>query len=177
MPKLFKIVLFTFVLICFGMFSNVSPASALSVSTNISEKYSEIQAGERLYFEIDIKYPENPKRKDLQLNYEVTKDNEVIAQSKVLKAIETQASFLDFIVIPESSDTGLYHLDIKISDYENLSEEVSTSFHVVGNKNQQLKVYFFILLGVISLVVILVIVNIIVSKKKLSLTQTKKPSN
>jgi len=167
MSKILKIALF--ILICLGIFSDVPSVLALSVSTNISEKYTEIQAGERLYFEIDIKYPENPKRKDLQLNYEITKDNEVIAQSKVLKAIETQASFLDFIAIPESSDTGLYHLNVKISDYENLSEEVSTSFHVIGNKNQQLKVYFFILLGVISLVVILVTVNIIISKKKLPL--------
>jgi hypothetical protein len=96
----------------------------------------------------------------------VTKGNEVIAQSQVLKAVETQAQFLDFIVIPESSVTGLYNLKVKISDYDNLAEEVATSFKVVAGKDQELKTYFFILLGVISLVAILAIVDIVVSKRK-----------
>jgi hypothetical protein len=164
MSKIFKIILI--ISICIGVFSSAPSVFALSVSTNISEKYTEIQAGERLYFEVDIKYPENPQRKDLQLNYEVTKDNVVIAQSKVLKAIETQAQFLDFIVIPASSKTGLYNLNVKISDYGELNDEVSTSFNVVGGGDQQLKTYFFILLGVISLVAVLVIINIFVSRKR-----------
>jgi len=164
MPRIFKTI-FT-ILICAVILFEAPSVSALSVTTNISEKYSEIQAGERLYFEVDVKYPENPKRKDLRLNYEVTKDGEVIAQSKVLKAIETQASFLDFIVVPESSKTGFYNLNVKISDYDNLSEEVSSSFHVVGGKDQQLKTYFFVLLGVVILVSILIIVDIFISKRK-----------
>jgi len=155
-------VIFVYVEILF----NAPDVRALSVSTNISEKYTEIQAGDRLYFEVDIKYPENPQRKDLRLNYEVTKDDEIIAQSQVLKAVETQAQFLDFIVIPESSVTGLYNLKVKISDYDNLAEEVATSFKVVAGKDEELKTYFFILLGVISLVAILAIVDIIISKKK-----------
>lgn len=164
MVKIIKAICVVF--ICVGMLINAPDARALSVSTNISEKYNEIQAGERLYFEIDIKYPENPQRKDLRLNYEVTKDGVVVAQSKVLKAVETQAQFLDFIVIPESSETGFYNLNVRISDYENLAEEVLTSFHVVAGKDEELKTYFFILLGVISLVAILAIIDIIVSKKK-----------
>ena len=101
MAKIIKLVGIIF--ICMVILFQVPEVKALSISADIPEKYAEIQAGERLYFEIDIKYPENPKRKDLHLNYVVTKDNETIAQSQVLKAIETQAQFLDFIVIPESS--------------------------------------------------------------------------
>jgi len=162
--KIIKVI--SAVFICVGILVNAPYVNALSVSTNISEKYAEIQAGDRLYFQIDIKYPENPQRKDLRLNYEVTKDGEVVAQSQVLKAIETQAQFLDFIVIPESSETGLYNLKVKINDYDNLSEEVATSFKVVAGKDEELKTYFFILLGVISLVAILAIIDISVSKRK-----------
>lgn len=162
--KIIKII--SIVLVGMGMLIKVPEIKALNVSTNISEKYTEIQAGERLYFEIDIKYPENPKRKDLRLSYEITKDGEIVAQSQVLKAVETQVSFLDFMVIPESSKTGFYNLKIKISDYENLAEEVSTSFHVVAGKDLELKTYFFVLLGIISLVAILMIVNIITSRRK-----------
>ena len=162
--KIVKVICVIFVYV--EMLFNAPYTRALSVSTNISEKYTEIQSGDRLYFQVDIKYPENPQRKDLRLNYEVTKGDEIIAQSQVLKAVETQAQFLDFIVIPESSVTGLYNLKVKISDYDNLAEEVATSFKVVAGKDEELKTYFFILLGVISLVAILAIIDIIVSKKK-----------
>ena len=143
---------------------NIASVSALSITAHVPEKYTDVVAGERLYFEIELKYPENPSRKDLKLNYEILKDNEVIAQAKVLKAIETQASFMDFIVIPESAEKGMHVIKIKISDYETLSEEVEASFYVTSEGGEQIKIYFFILLGVIILVGVLVVVSIF--KKK-----------
>ncbi len=148
-------------------FISLTSVSALSVVVHVPEKYTDVQAGERFYFEIEVKYPENPSRKDLRLNYEILdKDENVLAQSKVLKAIETQASFIDFIVIPESAETGAHIIKVKISDYADLSEEVEASFHVISNSANQIKTYFFILLGVIILVGILVMVNIVISKRK-----------
>ncbi len=156
-------------LIMFGivLLSLVSMASvsALSIVVHVPEKYTDVVAGERLYFEIEIKYPENPSRKDLRLNYEILKDNEVIAQSKVLKAIETQASFMDFIVIPESADKSLHIIRIKISDYEVLSEEVEASFKVISGGEGQIKTYFFILLGAVIVVGILVVWQIFKLRK------------
>lgn len=131
---------------------NISSASALSIVVHVPEKYIDVYAGDRFYFEIEVKYPENPSRKDLTLDYEILKDNNVIAKSKVLKAIETQASFIDYIVIPESAETGMYMINVKISDYEGLSEEVSASFHIINDKSVEIKMYFLILLGVISVV-------------------------
>ncbi len=46
--------------------------SAISVAVNIPEKYNDVLAGERFYFEVDIKYPENPARKSLILDYEIS---------------------------------------------------------------------------------------------------------
>ena len=147
-------------------FNNLSYVSALSVVVHVPEKYTDVQAGERFYFEIEVKYPENPSRKDLRLNYEIIdKENNVIAQSKVLKAIETQASFIDFIVIPEIAETGLHVIKVGITDYEVLSEEVSASFNVVS-RGGQLKIYFFILLGATVLVGILVVINIVLGKRR-----------
>ena len=154
-----------FGIILFG-FISLTSVSALSIVVHVPEKYTDVQAGERFYFEIEVKYPENPSRKDLRLNYEILKDDEVIAQSKVLKAVETQASFIDFIVIPESAEKGLHIIKVKISDYEDLSEEVEASFHVTSGSSSQVKLYFFILLGVIILVGILIVINIVISKGK-----------
>jgi len=140
--------------------------SALSVVVHVPEKYTDVYVGERFYFEIEIKYPENPFRKDLGLSYEIMKDGEVVAQSKVLKAIETQASFMDFIVIPESAEKGMYVIKVGISDDERLDEEVEATFHVTTNGVREIRVYFFILLGVIVLVGILVVINITLSRKR-----------
>ncbi len=126
MKKWVWIVLFLFI----SSLISTAPASALSIVVHVPEKYTDVHAGERFYFEIEVKYPENPSRKDLRLEYEIKKDDEIIAHSKVLKAVETQASFIDFIVIPESADDGMHIINVKISDYETLSEEVSASFHV-----------------------------------------------
>ena len=163
--KMGKCTLIVLLILVLSLLSLTS-VSALSVVVHIPEKYTDVQAGERFYFEIEVKYPENPSRKDLRLNYEILKDDEIIAQSKVLKAVETQASFIDFIVIPESAEKGLHVIKVKISDYEVLSEEVEASFHVTSAGSGQIKTYFFVLLGVVILVGILVVVNIILSGRR-----------
>ncbi len=146
-------------------FISLTSVSALSIIVHVPEKYTDVNAGERFYFEIEVKYPENPSRKDLRLNYEIVdENNNLIAQSKVLKAIETQASFIDFIVIPESAKTGLHIIKVDVSDYEVLSEEVSASFQVVSKGSGQLKTYFFILLGATILVGILVVFSILMGR-------------
>ena len=148
-------------------FLSLASVSALSIVVHVPEKYTDVQAGERFYFEIGVEYPENPSRKDLRLNYEIlTQEGEVIAQSKILKAIETQASFIDYILIPESAETCRCNIIIKISDYGDLSEEVSTSFNIVSKKTEQIKTYFFILLAATILVGILVVINIIIRRKR-----------
>jgi len=147
--------LFYFITLIFLM--NIFSVSALSIVTHVPEKYTDVVAGERFYFEIEIKYPENPSRRDLTLNYEIFEDDNVIAHSKVLKAIETQASFTDFIVIPESAEKGMHIIKVGISDYGNLSEEVEASFQVVSSRDEQMRLYFFITLGVIVLVGIVII--------------------
>ncbi len=147
-------------------FLYIMPASALSISVHVPEKYTEVNAGERLYFEIEVKYPENPSRKDLKLSYEVIdSEGNLIAQAKVLKAIETQASFIDFIIVPENAKSGLHIIKVNVEDYENLRESVESSFHVSSGGFNQIKLYFFVLLGAVILVGILVLVSIFEKKK------------
>ena len=155
-----------FCLVMLGMillsFANVS---ALSLVVHVPEKYTDVVAGERFYFEVEVKYPENPKRKDLRWEYEIlTEDGELVSQSKALKAVETQASFIDFIVIPESTEGGLHIINVKVKDYESLSEEVSSSFHVKSAGSDQIMIYLMIILGAVILVGILVIFGIVLKK-------------
>ncbi len=134
-------------------------AEALSVSARIADQSVEVSGGDRLYFEVEIKYPENIRRKDLRVEYQVLENGEVIATEKVLRAVETQASFLDYIVVPQSAKGGIHELDVVIADYEDLHAEVSASFKIIKGLDQAL-IYFFILLLAILLVGILVALQI-----------------
>jgi hypothetical protein len=139
-----------FTVCCLATFLLLPTTSVLALSAvvHIPEKYTDVKAGERLYFELEIRYPENSSRKDLRLEYEIVKDGEVIATSKFLKAVETQASFMDYVVIPETASGGLHEIRVQVKDYETLSEEVSASFKVI-NKDNEFKIYFYIIVGMI----------------------------
>jgi hypothetical protein len=141
--------------------------TSLSISVHVPEKYTVVNAGDRFYFEVDVKYPENPRRKDLQLEYTITDSRgNVISQSKAVKAIETQASFVDFIVIPDDVKTGLYYINVKVSDYGTLSQEVNSTFQVKEKKSDQTRIYFLILLIAILILSVLVVTQMVRSKKK-----------
>lgn len=150
----------------FFSFTSLAYVSALSMAVHVPEKYTDVAAGERFYFEVEIKHPENPSRKDVNLKYEIlTSEEELIAQAKALKAIENQASFLDFMVIPESTNPGLHLIKVNIQDFEDLNEEVEASFRVVLGNSGQIRMYFFILLGVMVIVGGLIVFQIVSSRR------------
>lgn len=134
-------------------------SSALSIVARISDQTTEVSGGDRLYFDIEIKYPENVGRKDLRIEYQIREDGQVVASEKVLRAVETQASFLDYIIVPKSTKSGMHDLHVVVEDYAGLHKEVSASFHVQKGIDQ-LTAYFFVLLGAVVLVGILVFFQI-----------------
>lgn len=160
-----KVVRSIFVLFFFFIF--LSNVSALSIAVHVPEKYVEVYSGERFYFELDVKYPENTFRKDLRLEYVILSGEEIVSRSNVLKAIETQSSFIDFIVIPEGAKEGLHEIRVEISDYEDLNKQVSASFYVVSDGSDQIRNYFFILLFSIVFIGFLVLLEVHkISKKR-----------
>ena len=103
----------------------------------------------------------------MQLEYEIlTESGDLISQSKTLKAVETQASFIDFIVIPASAKGGLHFINVKIKDYEALSEKTSSNFQIKKTGGDQIMIYLLIILAVVILTGVLVIVSIVITRKK-----------
>jgi len=140
--------------------------SAMSISVGIPEKYSEIKAGEKVYFETEVKWPENAGRKDLRIEYSVkNKASGEVAYLKVLKAIETQASFMDAISIPESVPPGTYKISAKFSDYGSLSEEVAASFRVSKNTNS-IQNYLIAIIGILGVIAVFVVTELFVLTKR-----------
>ena len=140
-------------------------AHALSLSAYISDQSTEVAPGDRLYFDVEIKYPENPQRADLRLTYEIFEDGKSVTNEKVLRAVETQASFLDYIVVPKNAKGGSHDLKVTVEDYSNLHQEVSASFKMLKGIDQ-VTIYFFILLGAVLLVGILVFIQIKMERRQ-----------
>ena len=105
--------------------------------------------------------PENPARIDLRLNYEVRNSvGELVAQAKVLKAIQTQASFIDSIVLPDNLESGLHTIDILINDYGDMNEKVGSSFTVISEGTDKITMYFFIIMGSVIFLAVIVLYDI-----------------
>ena len=134
---------------------------ALSATLIIPEKYSDVKSGTDVYFETDIKWPENPIRRDLTIEYSITDNSgKEIAYSKVLKAIETQASFIDSITIPTDAKSGLYKIYATLSGYDHGTEEsVAASFKVENSISSTLTYQFFVV-GLLVLIAIFLIIQI-----------------
>lgn len=123
--------------------------SSQEVSIIVPEKYSEVINGERLYFEVGINHPENQERTDLSLFYKIFNlKGELISQSKVLKSVEKEISFLDYIVIPIITKSGLHVIEVSVVEGDSVAK---SNFTIVVEAND-VKIYFLILLGVILFV-------------------------
>ncbi len=138
-----------------------STVLSISLNTHIPERYTDVYAGDKLYFDINVNYPENPQRKDLRFEYEVlTQEEDVLTQAKALKAVKTEAEFVDTIDIPKSALPGFYFLNIRICDYEVLSEEIGVSFYIVSELDENI-IYIMIVFGVLILIAGLLLYGIV----------------
>lgn len=135
-------------------------AHALSLDAVISDQSTQVAGGDRLYFEVDIKYPENQTRQDLRLEYQIKKGAKIIITEKVLRAVETQASFVDYMVVPKNIKGGIYTLNVIVKDYKgNINESVSETFRITKGFDETTK-YFFIILAVILFLAMLIFFQI-----------------
>ena len=120
----------------------------LELSVIVPEKYQKVQAGEMLQFEISLKNLQKTGRHDIQLDYYIKKNEIVITHRRELKAVETQASFLSSIKVPEETPSGIYTIEVIINE----KEEVSTNFNVKSSEMAQIKMYILILTVIIVIV-------------------------
>jgi hypothetical protein len=89
-----------------------------------------------------------------------------VAYLKVLKAIETQASFMDSISIPESIKAGTYKIFLIISDYKELNQEIAVSFKIVEKSGDLFNFYLPIILGIVGLIAIVVVIELFILIRK-----------
>lgn len=134
---------------------------AASVMLHIPQSYATVRAGESVYFEIEFLYPENRRRQDVTITYAIQREGEVIAQADFLKAIETQASFMDSVPVPDTASAGTYSMHVRIVDDTGavVAKDVSTTF-VVTRGHDAPRTYFLVLLSAVVVVGVSVLLEV-----------------
>ena len=159
----FKTILFTLLFLTVLLLPGF--ASAMSVTISIPANYSSVKVGTPVYFETDVKWPENTTRQDLRIEYSVKDASGTeVAYSKVLKAIETQASFVDNITIPELAKPGLYKIYATLTDYASLNQNVVASFNVTNTTTTTY--ILLIVVGILGIAVTFIVVEMFILMRK-----------
>jgi len=114
----------------------------LELSVMVPEKYQRVQAGEMLQFQVALKNIQKAGRHDIQLDYFVKKNEIMITNRRELKAVETQASFLSSIKIPEETLPGIYNIEVQINE----EESAIATFYVKSSDVGQIRTYLIILI-------------------------------
>ena len=120
----------------------------LELSVVVPEKYQNVRAGEMLQFKIELKNIEKAGRYDVQLDYYIKKNDITMAHRRELKAIETQASFLSSIKVPEETLPGLYNIEVQINE----EESSIATFYVKSSEVGQIRMYLILL--IIAIIVV-----------------------
>ncbi|MEJ0053953.1 MAG: hypothetical protein WDN10_04505 [bacterium] len=151
------------VLLCAG----IVPASvhAASVALSIPDRYAQVDPDDRFYYQLNVLYPENVQRRDLTVTYRVEEGQATIVSGQYLRAVETQASFSDYIVIPTDAREGLHTIEIAVTDGDKPLAQVSGSFQV-NPQEDWVMIYFSILLAAVLLVGVGLFVEILIVSRR-----------
>jgi len=131
-----------------GMAIASGDLEGLEVAVFVPEKYQRVQAGEMLQFQTSLKNIGVAGRHDIQLDYYIKKNEIVITHSRELKAVETQASFLASIKVPEETLPGIYEIEVQINE----EESAIATFYVTSSEVGQIRTYLIILIFAILIV-------------------------
>ncbi|MCH7850093.1 MAG: hypothetical protein IH845_00435 [Nanoarchaeota archaeon] len=120
----------------------------LELAVEVPEKYQSVKPGETLRFQITIKNLERAGRYDIQLDYYIKKNDIILVNRREIKAIETQASFLSSIKIPENILPGIYSIVVEIDE----ERKAIATFYIKSSEINQIKIYLAILIIAILVV-------------------------
>ena len=119
----------------------------LEVSVIIPDKYQKVQPGEMIQFQITLKNIKAAGRHDIPLDYYIKKNEIILNHRREIKAIETQASFLSSIHVPEETLPGIYSVVVEIEN-----ERAESTFYVKSSDISQIKFYLIVLIVAILVV-------------------------
>lgn len=160
--KKISIILFVLVLSLAFLSLKVFAAQPFNVEIDLPDNYQNVNPGSEIWFTINLLNLANSQRIDVTLNYEIIDlDNKSVIHNSKTVAIETQASFVASLRVPENLPSGKYYINVMVSS--SLGESSSKSSLLVSNSKKDF-IYYYISLGAI---VILLIIFLIIKSKSL----------
>ncbi len=87
----------------------------------------------------------------------------MIAFLEELKAIETQASFVKSIEVPENAETGIHSIVVTV----NYEDSAAASFYVRSVEEEHIEIYFLMLATVVLVVGVLIWIEVRKTGKKI----------
>jgi hypothetical protein len=154
--KLKTVMLLLFLLII----NEVLAQSSFNLEVEIAQGYKTISPEEDLWFTTKIMNLAGEKRMDITLVYEIY-DNKssLIASKSETVAIETQASFVGSLKIPQNAQNGDYNLNVNLLVNNNKEAEGKDNFKVIKKNNKKMvpAIIIVLILSFITIVTYLAI--------------------
>ncbi len=140
----------------------------LDVRAEILDGYKKVLPGENILAEMRLFNLGGPEgRKDVLIEYMIRDyDNNTITIETESLAIQTQASFVKAIDIPEKTKTGNYVLYVR-AIYNGYVASSSDNFEVVSSKATQREKVYIVIIIILSIILALTIYLIIVHREKM----------
>jgi len=166
--SIFLIALITIVLISIITVSNLGLTGRavenfpLNIEIEIPPQYQTATPGQEIYFTTKILNLASQERMDITLKYELlTQGNSIISTKSKTVAIETQASFVGDLTIPDDLEEGQYVLAVKV--IQNNNEIVSSHKDITIKKQKTfvdniLEHKLLFGLGLIPLILIIILI-------------------
>ncbi|MGV8150844.1 MAG: hypothetical protein ACP5NV_03900 [Candidatus Woesearchaeota archaeon] len=163
--KLFAREIFTMSIMIFFIASSqqcFAESGKFNMEIQIPETYTSVSAGTEVWFTVHVLNLDNNQtnmRQDIVLISEVIDDSGNVHATKTKTvAIETQASFVSSIIVPETLDAGKYRIRTRIDSSDALAVH---DFKIVLENNQS----HYWILGVAIIIILLSLIIVINNKK------------
>jgi hypothetical protein len=145
--------------------------SLFDVSVKVPSNYKQLSSGSDLFFEISLFNLGQTGRIDAFVEYFIKDfDGNVLEKKDETVAVETQASFLRSIKLPDDVKSGKYLVVTNIK-YGNNTEASSSDTFEVGSKNLigfsiPPKILIWIIIGIVFVIIVIIVVYLIYKKNR-----------
>lgn len=141
----------------------ISATDNFNIEVSLPDSYKSVSAGQEIWFTTKVINLGSQGRMDITLTYDVidSNNNKVSSKSQTL-AVETQASFVESILLPDNLSPGKYTLKVTLSPVGSSSGAQSqTSFDVIAKKidtqtRKNIYIFFAILSGIALFIYIII---------------------
>ena len=128
-----------------------------NVEVDLPSTYQVVHAGDDIWFTINLLNLANPERIDVTIDYAMLDaSGRTLATRSKTVAVETQASFVADLKVPQDAAEGSYHIGVDVAS----SLGNSTASVAFAVQKQEDNTIYYVAAAIVALIIILIIVSI-----------------